>query len=126
MNALAAFNLGEVQTEKGVRAFSILLRQATSVVRAPAVNCFTRVRPEKSSNAANWPRRAVDVDSLSSHALCSLQRLSHQVDIRLPKSSIDQHKVMLLDPRVKRIVVPDYSSDRDETIEQLLVEHRSV
>ncbi|KAH9151745.1 hypothetical protein AeRB84_005710 [Aphanomyces euteiches] len=127
MNALAAFNLGEVQTEKVSASFSfLLLHEATSVVRASAVNCFTRVRPEKSSNVANWPRRAVDVDSLSSHALCCLRRLNHQVDIRLPKPSMNQHKAMLLDPRVKSIVVPEYSSDRDEAIEQLLVEHRSV
>jgi len=116
-----------VQKDRVSASYSfLLLRKATRIVQSPVVSCYNRTRPETSTTPSNWPRRSVPVHYLGPNASRCLLRLGLQIELRLPKPSMNQHKAMLLDPRVKAVKVHDHSESRAEAEIELREEHRAL
>jgi len=68
----------------------------------------------------------VHVQDLGTLAQACLLRLTLQLELRPPKPSLNQHKAMLLDPRVKATAVGEHYGDRKLAETELKLEHREL
>jgi len=109
--------LGMVQTD-GVSASYIYLMRLTRLAQLdqPQYSCLELLQTK--DNALH--RSAVAVESFYSGAQRCLERLRLQLEARLPEPTLDDLAAMLLDPRVKNIVVTLVSEHRLQHVLKLL------
>ena len=127
VHKLAAFSLGDVQKQAVSASYAmLLLKKATAVVRSTRIACYVRGRPGTSTTAKTWPQDYISVEAMCPPAQRCLQRLTRQIENRMPNPTANQYKAMLLDPRVKDAITQFNVEDRIAAEDQLKAEHRMV